>query len=1567
MQFEEYELPLEPINVVPTMPEKQAKEKAFYTTMINKPADVNAGFDEVVDDLVRQGYSQAYSNTKISWANEQQAKDKVVIADLINDPTIDKQTKLKVLNGYTTGDYISTDIRDKYVQDTAILDIADTHIERTAQDQIVADLNTSMARIDEIKKAPVTISARQVAKEIPKMASGEALAIVNLITSLPNFALATSGTVTDLVRQAINSKNPLDWEEAIKAGQNFAENDPLASVFDWRLQNVAKYAGVEREYNNAATSKAFESIGNAIDFIDEKLADGPILPPGAFKRGQFKVLTDAFLLTTPFTKPYLKAGFDNLRHKVGSAWDVTTTANPRVSKEMAVSSIIEEDGVKFADTAGTTVEAIVAEHVLPDYVERSKPKVEPDINDRLAVEFSDPDPRVQAKIDLLFDDNIINKQERLIDYERRANIHQGTKLYYNQANSHFNMIDTRLEGKMIFTQGPDYAFTTKKSVTNAVNELSKNILELETKDQGKVFVRDIKTNTRYTPEQFDKLNKTRGQFNVEWEFKKNYKLLDNEILGQGLADTNISFFGFGGNIGNALKRSVVGEFLFSTGTTAGWYERARAALSPKAGRTKSDITVQLNYLIDTNKPLHKDIRAMVNQMEVEGKDLFSTAELSRNHPELTTTQIAKLDEIQQAWRATQDALYDITNQGEKTRLINNGYDKGIYINNEYKGPVKQVFNLLDDEVPTKVLDFETGQIVDFKADKSKGNAANSKGQQLVKLDGKHVVDNAAVEYGLLSKNAELGILPQRVLNKLPGHNYKEYKSHFFVEVRPKVIELNGKVLQKGDPRYNEFVKVKGTATTRYEADMLVEQLKQELGGDFDILEPRQAKEGSLTDFTAEYKLTEDNYRNALSRNQDIRTVQGDSVLVDPLEALNNAANRISRTAAYSQFDKAFKEAYVRDFKPVLRGGEFPTSLDGISIAGKEASPQLRTMVKDAQMVWNRHTHFQNRAAGSVDRFMQNSLHGLADVFEKVKFKAGSDLARRTGDLGAYPITGFPKKLASLALITYQFPLRHMVIQPMMFYEQSIVFPATFKQTMKKTPIAVMELLSGHPMLREHGSRLKEFLSKEEQIEYGKEIKAMRSLGILESIDQNLAVMEVLKGKTVSLSERSTLTGKTFGALKDAGTATTNVFNRYGFTAGELTNRVGLFLQTKERWKASHPGERWDTPQNIQEIAFQSWKQSGAMTSSGALAFQRLPLLGFVTQFQAINLKGFMNLIQDNATNLSKVDRAKLTAARMLIHGVEYGTPLAGGKLLYDYFMSSEDENIVQNAELLRKGALDIITNDMMQLITQGETDFSLSESSSINATNFFADILKEQINFYRFVTGDPRVQKPNIPSVSVGIRAYERFQSAADIFAYNDVTGDSFLKSIGEIAQITSAGNNFTKAMTALAGEDLVTKNGYNKDLKLTTGEAFAQMAGFKTRRELDQWKIEELKMTREYRITQAVDGFDKEIIHVLKNEPSPEKFFAMINMQMSAMEKTGKFSSGEMDRIVKGIMERDRRRFDSDKTTSLINYIMNTDAMDADMRNIINRFSASGDPVVKDLVKRIKENSKPQQDIFKE
>jgi hypothetical protein len=125
--------------------------------------------------------------------------------------------------------------------------------------------------------------------------------------------------------------------------------------------------------------------------------------------------------------------------------------------------------------------------------------------------------------------------------------------------------------------------------------------------------------------------------------------------------------------------------------------------------------------------------------------------------------------------------------------------------------------------------------------------------------------------------------------------------------------------------------------------------------------------------------------------------------------------------------------------------------------------------------------------------------------------------------------------------------------------------------------------------------------------------------------------------------------------------------------------------------------------------------------------------------------------------------------------------------------------------------------------------------------------------------------------------------------------------------------------------------------------------------------------MTKEQRITEAIDGFDKEIIHVLKAEDGPEKFFSIINMQMSAMEKTGKFSSSEMDRIVKGVMERDRRRFDSDKKTSLINYIMNTDSMDADMRNIINRFGSSKDPVVQDLIKRIKENNKPQQDLFKE
>ena len=1134
IEFNESDFPAEQPVTEPLMPMEQAKKEAFYTASLVSPSEMEVVFESVMDDLVQKGYSNAYSLAKQQWVNEQSETDKLIISEVIMDPSLDKQTKLNVLNSYNTGGFISTDIKDKYIKEISVLDNSEAFIEREAQDQLIDDLQLTL-KDDEVKDKLESVPFIQsIDEDYAKPISAEVTALMgNLgiggIKGITEYTYKAARATVDLMKG-----KDVDFARYVK---EFEENTTENALVEWANsldpKVFAKAFGVEKEFDEAYVTQGFEHLANAFLWLGDKAVEK------GFAKSQESAIFG--METLGWLIPSAWKAKSVFKHPKSSPIEVTASSNPKLAGDLAAGTLKKEGGSKLADAAGTTTTAVIAENTLPKYKETGKNKVTPDINQRLAKEYDELDLQKQAIVDLLFDDNIINKAERFTDAERRLNIHRNTNLYYNQANSVINIVDTQLQGKMVFTQNADYAFTNKANVSNAVKELQAKVNKLPEKEQGKIQIRNVKTNKLYSLEQFNK-TKDRGQFQIEWEYQKNYKMLDDEMLGKGLADEEITFFGQGADFGKALARSSAGNFIFGTGATTRWYERARQAISPKAARVGDDIMVKVNSLINNNRKLHGEIDKLVKNMESTdgGRDYFSRAELARNHKDLNTKELQILEDIQYEWRKAQDTLFEITNQGYKTQLINSGYDKAVYIKGQYKGPIRELpervaFTI--NTAPQKVLDLTSGKIIEFAGDPATGYKANMKGQRLVELRNKQIDMDAgmAVEYGVLSKGTEVGVLPRQVINKIPGHSYKEYKSHFFVEVVPKSLEINGRVVTNID-RLNDFKEVKGTATTRFEAEQLARQLEEDLGDNYVVNKPRPAREGELADTIAEYRLLEDDYKTALSRNEDIRTIKGDNVLKDPLEALNNATRRITKTAAYSQFDKAFKDAFVRDFGPVVRDGKFPTSLDDIGTQyGRKGT---EAMVKDARMVWTRHSNFQNQAAGFMDRAFQNTLHGLADVFEKVKIddkvllKGASDVARRAGNLGAYPIAGFPKRLATLALITFQMPIRHLIIQPMMFYEQATIFPKTFGSTMKKAPILVMDLLSGHPLINQHGTRLKTFLKKSELDEYNREIKALRSMGVLQSIDQNLAVMEAFKGRTVRLDERASITGKAAGAVSD---------------------------------------------------------------------------------------------------------------------------------------------------------------------------------------------------------------------------------------------------------------------------------------------------------------------------------------------------------------------------------------------------------------------------------------------------
>ena len=1538
LQFEEGQFPAEQPIEAPLVTQQKAKEQAYYMAALMSPDQMEMVFDQVMDDLTQKGYSAAYSNAKVAWANEQLQSNKQVISELMFDESIDKKTKLQILTDYSSTGYISNDIRDKYIKDVAVLDNSSTYLEQEAQDQNIDDLQTQLAIDNQGKQVDANTS-------LFEKVVGEGTAIFNVGVSIIPGIVGFGARTNEAIRQ-YNENGYVDWDSIGSLQERLPDDSTLKKVLSLSARPLAKLVGAEDEFDESFTNETvLANIGKFFEWMAEKAVEKNFLGLTNKEQALYAMEAIGFLLPPGYYAA--KAGLKRIKHPKGSPMDTTSTANPKVAGEVATAAVTEAGGEKLAQSAGTSVQAVVAENVLPKIDDTPNTKHTPDILDRLDEVYKDLDPYDQAKLDLMFDDNIIDKAERLTDLERIVNVHKDTNLNYSQANSWFNMLDEELQGRMVFSKNSDYPLTTKAEVKRTVDQLKEAVAELPENERGMIRVRDLKTQKTYDASRLNSIKKDRGQFHVEWEFSKQYKLLDNEMLGKGLADEQISFFGIGTNFAKKLAQSSAGEFIFGTGATARWYEQARQAASPRAAAVRDTILVKTNSLIANNRALHKDINKLIKNMELEGKDTFSMAELSRMHKDLDTKQLAKLDEIQTEWRKAQDTLFEITNLGYKNQLVSQGFNRGVFIQGKYKGPGRLVErDLTPDAAPTKVIDLASGKVVDFVPDVAKGNKFNTKGQQLVRLYNKEKVGNDRLEYGVLGRDVELRVLPNQVINKIPGHSYKEYKSHFFVEAIPLSLSVNGKKIDKFEIQ-RQYAEVKGTATTKYEADALAEQIKKELGDDY-VVEPRTSREGDLSDFVSEYRLMEDDYKNALSRNRDIKTVGADPVLKDPLEALNNAANRITKTAAYSPFDKAFKQAFERDFKEVLKDGTFPSSIDDIGQFSKRATPE---MIKDAKMVWNRHTHFQNQAGNPMDAWFQSSLHSLADVFEKVKLddklllKGAAVKTRDIANLGAYPVTGFPKKLATLALITFQLPLRHLVIQPMMFYEQSLIFPKTFGSTMKKTPIMVMDLLSGHPLLKEHGTRLKTFLKKTEIDEYNKEITALRKLGVLQSIDQNLAVMEMMRGTPRKI--------ETPNILSRAYETTRNVFNKYGFTAGELSNRVGLFLQTKERWKAANPGKDWTKPAALNRIADDAWRQSGAMTAAGALRFQQMPLLSFLTQFQSINHKGFMNLIQDNATNLSKADRAKLMGTRLLMHGAEFGVPLAGGKVLMDYLMSHEDETLRESADLVRRGFLDLSFSKMMSLMTGESADFSVSEGSSISATNFYADMYEQMANVARFVSGDSRAQAPNIASLDVMFRGMERFQAAIDMFKTREITDANITDYIGELSRITSAGNNIAKSRTAMALHDIYTKQGNAKGLDITYPEALAQMAGFKTRREIDQWRQQELQIDIESKIKTQIVEFDRQIVNSLKQGGSPEQFASIINLQINALEQAGVFSPSQMDRIISGVMEKDRRRFDSNRTDSMINYFMNSDAKDADMREFLARFKSHPDPVIQQLVKQ--------------
>jgi hypothetical protein len=1590
MALDPQSYPVPQPKVKSTVQPRKAKEQAFYTASLSSPEQMEATFDQVYGDLVNEGYSASHENALQQFKEEQDVDNKFIVASMIEDPTIDKATKARALDLYSTGGFVSQDLKYKYAMNLASVDNSETLAEQEAQTEMANDLAVTLPNIEVEGNA-------EDDSNIFEETAGNVLSLLALIPE------TVSGTVdfglkVGSVYSQYKENGEVDWQEVAMVSQDVEEGvlKTTLELNDATIKKLARFAGLDDEMEESSVAGAFGYLGEKIEWLAQAWADKGWLGVDSKEEAMFAIEALGFIIPAGLIT---KSAIKKIRHKPGSPADVTNKSNPKVGGDLNKEALVDKDG-KLADSLDTTKENIIAEQILPDDIDSPTRKdVVPDINDRVELAVKELDTYDKIVLDTMFDDNLVKRQNRLNDLARRVAIRNDTSLYYNQANSKINFTGDTLDGTMVFTQGPDYAFTSKGSILhqgNKLQELAKEMKRTEIQEgvdaglgtplqvarqfkENVVRVRDLRSGQTMTMTEFGKTNFIKGKYQLELDFRKEYDMLSNEMLGQTFKDRTLSFFG-SDKLGGILNRSVLGEHLFGTGFTARWFEKSRADLANRSSLATNKLTSDFTRIVVKNKDIKKDIADVIRAQTEAKTDIIPKAKLRQDFSHLSTKQIDILDEAQHAWRKTQDALYEITNNGEKQRLMSGDFRKGLYVDGNYKGAVKELsvkeIADLDADTGLKVYDPDLDDYVSYVP-----------GSKVVQMEGRmkgNLKKNGEVsDYVLVNKNT-IEKLPHRVMDKLPGHSFKEYKSNFFIDVIPKKVIENGKVLS-AQQILARNVETKGTASTRFEADALIKEMsdpnsKHYIGDEYEVLErPRSSNIDNIEDHAFEYRVAEDNYRNSHTRTENMRVLDGDDVVKDPLTALYESSRRITRTATASQFDRTYRKAFMRDFSEVLDTDihgvpQFPTSINQINAIGKKGDPkELDLLVADARRLWHRQTAFQRGGVALFDEGYQKGLHHVADILEKVPGigKGTSKVTRAIGSAGSVGASHFAKKIAQLAYITYQMPLRHWVIQPMMFYEQSILFPKSFKSTMLKAPVAVNLLLSkgGSKILKEGDmSALSKMLPEKLRKEMLEEVEVMRNEGILESIDQNLAVSETVKGYRSKLETPEGFVPKLGEKLTTLFQGTTNKINKFGFAAGELANRVGLWMQNKARWvdDPKNAGKDWRDPINAKEISFEAWKQSGAMNASGALAFQRMPLLSFITQFQSIQMKGLMNVLQKEATNLTAKDRAKLVANRILMHGVEFGVPLGLGNTILEYFQSSDDPDMNAAGEMVARGYFDRFANFFLSMASGEKTDLTLSQSASLGATNAIADTIGSLWDGARFLGGSTDARPPSIPSLKVATTIFEKLGNVGSMFKYNPVNLDTLQDSLIELATVTSAGNNINKAMLFLAADDVLTKSGRSKGFGIGVPEAIFYSMGFKSRYEADQWRQTELMRDINDRIKDQIEDFDNDIlVNMKKDTKNTDNFFRIFNLQHSILQQAGVYSTSEMDKIMSGVIAKQEARMKSNDTENLMNWAMEQNVESGEIQKFITKFGRHPDPVVQEFVKMFK--NIPQKQLFEE
>ena len=1508
----------------PIMSEEHSSDTAFYTAASSSPTPID-DYHTIFKDLLQTGESKVVDNAIQQYQVEQVDSTKQIVKSIIEDPSISVEEKRSILNTYSIGGYISKDIKDRYIQRSAALDLGNTPSDANAQDEVLKNLPNDLAKVDNREHRQNIVDGEA---HFSNYAKAFGTVGANLVTGMGAGIMGTLYSIYK--RDAVAGKELFD---------KYAE--------DWAVMP-----------KEAATQRLVEGIGEKLAVLGvpaQRIKDQAMRMTGS---ADFGITAGVVLDPLNFVDVGVAAGVikkslkgSGPKVRPGSPLDTTSATNPKMAHDLALGALEDTDGTT-ARALGTDKAAIVNEFVLPKALPMIERNKNPDLS--AALSYLDADMEQMFK-ENRFDPNIQDATQRRQDLDAVYSIlNEAREPKYMQSQSYISSTDNVFEGKAVFAKDKSYYYSTKEDAIHAFSQLEESIMKLPEEEQGSLFIVDKVTGTKYRPGALLDEIRPEGsinQFSVEWEWKKEYDDLNLRLFGPDAVKTSVLGMDVSG-----IARSGAGRWLFSHSTLPSWYESSALRQAERSAYVSGKLMNVIRTKI-AKTPHKKELDALVRNAEEMGKEFFSKTEMQRMFPDLGVKQVDDLFETYTYWRRVNHYNHAVTNDIYASTLKREGFSKGLYVEDKYVGAINPDIKLTSQaQAPLKVWDMDLEMPIKFQWLDTKTDATyDIGGKRLGSLKKPFVdVDGTIYEYALFGgQKSKVDILPQQVLPRIPGYSPVKTEGHFFVRTTPTKLNINGwDVVDK--QRLSTHSKVVGTAKNEFEAKKLQEFFQKKYPDHVvDYRPDRGADYGRIAD---DMEAHGELLRNAMQRGERLTSVNGPAPVEDRLVTLVNTTRSLQRQNTMRVWEEATKSAFVKDFGEFLPDGKFPETINDIKPLPNMNREEAKSF-SNARRVWEYYAKIKSFETLG-DHIWKTSLHAVADILEK--WKIPGSLVRDVANKGNL-LFNAPRQAASLMFIHLN-PLKQWLVQPAQLLEMYAINPTKAAQNFVDLSAVRLALASEAPVLKGKSKWVYDLAKKMapgmDPREFNATVKAIKESGIMQSVDLNMLVHGVFTDVNRGLVEGSW--EKIYNDVAAVPKGGAQLARSVGFDFAELNNRIGLWLQVKDLWKQQNPGKNWDTLEAREKISVEAFKLSGAMNRAGSLPYQQ-GALSTLFQFAAISQKLMFNLIQDNATILTASQRARLVAARSALWGVKYGLP--GGALVYYFLDKSEDPAVQENAETLKRGLFDRAGNYIMQALSGSEeSDVSFSKSMSpygeLTSGLPYIDVAYEMAKMF-----DDRPAGPRFPAIgavtSLG-QAIDRFQSW---FITKEITGETWSKAVWEAAKVASSMSNWSKGQLMLSTKDKITKNGNHLGLDATAAEAYAQMLGFSTYREDDLWTAAGQIQDRKEMIKTMAGDIHQWMVNQKTElgDDSWETNFGMLTSFISMLENNDNWTTQDIKEVVDQVVELDKQQYKDVNTSILMSLIKaRTDENDEQLKIVEKKLRLSADPKTKELLDILDGKRKP-------